>query len=520
MSAPLVTEFGVRRGSLLRIAIGLLILVLTTVVPNRPRVREAFRDDSGPALGAASFSRWQQLELQTRIGFWTGEPSPSVLSDWVDLAQRSRSARIVRRAWAVHAASRTAVPPVWAGPADPTADLPALLKPVELRWWRSLVSDKPVRDLGAPQPEWTRDLPAWLRSGVESRLAEVNGNESVSKSADATMRRLARGSVAPLMAWMAIPALVGIPLLVWAAVVGSGRHRQRWIWIVGLLGLAGAVLAGLVAAGQLSSPLAGVVVGFLVAAAATVPLAFVGLAARVGRPWLRPVDDPTLSARPIPWGVVTECFVAYLAFYLGAQWLAGFVADGARSATIGLALAQALSGIGAIAFTFWRLRSEGLGLGVLGVGRAHWLGDLWSGFAGWAMLSPVVAMLGLISHRLLEDHVSLPPNPVLPLMSRPDPVIRGLLVGTAVVGAPLLEEFFFRGVLFSGIRSRLGAIRAAVAVGVVFATLHPVVDWLPILGLSAGLCWLRHRRASLLPAIVAHQLQNGTASLATLILFG
>jgi len=57
---------------LLRISVGLLIILLSTIVPTRPRIRESVRFDSGPAMGAVSFSRWQQLELQTRIGFWTG----------------------------------------------------------------------------------------------------------------------------------------------------------------------------------------------------------------------------------------------------------------------------------------------------------------------------------------------------------------------------------------------------------------------------------------------------------------
>lgn len=504
----------------MRISVGLLIILLTTVIPNRPRIRESLRSGPGPALGAVSFSRWQQLELQTRIGFWTGEPSPTILSDWVELARNSQSTRIVRRAWAVHASARAPIPAAWQEVDDRGGGSASVLEASEARWWRSLLVGRPDPAIGAPEQEWTRDLPAWLRSGVESRLAELNGNQTVADAADAAMRDRARGSVAPLMAWMAIPAFLGLPLLVWAAVVGSGRHRHRWVWGGAVLGLAGTVAAGVVASRQLASPLAGGLVGLFMGAAALVPVAYVGLAARVGKPWLRPVPDPSASARPMPWGVVAECFVAYLALYLGAQSLAGFVADGARSATIGLALSQAVSGIGAIWFTLWRLRSEGIDSSALGISKAHWLGDLWSGFAGWAMLSPVVAMLGLISHRLLEDHVSLPPNPVLPLMSRPDPLIRSLLVGMAVVGAPLLEEFFFRGVLFSGLRPRFGPVRTAVAVGVVFATLHPVVDWLPILGLSSGLCWLRHRRASLLPAIIAHQLQNGTASLATLILFG
>jgi membrane protease YdiL (CAAX protease family) len=280
------------------------------------------------------------------------------------------------------------------------------------------------------------------------------------------------------------------------------------------------VFTGVVAARQTGDPTIGLMSGVMAFGAALVPFAFVGLAARLQRPWLREVPSAPVTDTALAWPVAVECFVAYLALYLGAQAVAGLFAASVRSATVGLVVAQVVSGVVAVAFTLWRLRSAGANRREIGVGRSRLPGDVWAGFAGWAMLSPVVALLGVLSHRLLEDRVGLPPNPVLPLMSRPDPLVRGLLVFMAVAVAPVLEEFFFRGVLFSALRRRIGPVRGSLLTGIAFASLHPVVDWLPILGLSTGLCWLRHRRDSLVPAVVAHFFQNGTASLATLILFG
>ena len=50
----------------------------------------------------------------------------------------------------------------------------------------------------------------------------------------------------------------------------------------------------------------------------------------------------------------------------------------------------------------------------------------------------------------------------------------------AVGAAPLFEEFIFRGILYSGFRRSLGALRAALASALVFALVHPAISALPV----------------------------------------
>lgn len=80
--------------------------------------------------------------------------------------------------------------------------------------------------------------------------------------------------------------------------------------------------------------------------------------------------------------------------------------------------------------------------------------------------------------------------------------------------APISEELFFRGFLFSGLRSRLALWPAAVIAGLIFGLVHAptgVTTVIPLAGLGVGLCWLYERTGSLWPPILAHAINNSIA---------
>jgi CAAX protease family protein len=95
-----------------------------------------------------------------------------------------------------------------------------------------------------------------------------------------------------------------------------------------------------------------------------------------------------------------------------------------------------------------------------------------------------------------------------------------LTFGSLVVLPPLVEETLFRGFVFTGLRTRLHPVYAAVITSVVFASLHleigngtPLV-WVAALDtftLSLVLCYLRHKTDSLWPGILLHGLKNCVA---------
>jgi membrane protease YdiL (CAAX protease family) len=81
----------------------------------------------------------------------------------------------------------------------------------------------------------------------------------------------------------------------------------------------------------------------------------------------------------------------------------------------------------------------------------------------------------------------------------------------ALVGAPLTEEMFFRGLVFSGL-SRWGFWGAAAASGAMFSLVHfDPGSFLPFVGIGMLLCWVYWRRGSLWDAVTFHFLFNATS---------
>ena len=99
----------------------------------------------------------------------------------------------------------------------------------------------------------------------------------------------------------------------------------------------------------------------------------------------------------------------------------------------------------------------------------------------------------------------------------------------ASVAAPIVEEIMFRGVLYRHLREashtwgrRWSILASVLASGFVFAVIHPQ-GWLgvPVLmGLATVFALAREWRGSLVPAMIAHGLNNGFALLILLLVAG
>jgi membrane protease YdiL (CAAX protease family) len=90
------------------------------------------------------------------------------------------------------------------------------------------------------------------------------------------------------------------------------------------------------------------------------------------------------------------------------------------------------------------------------------------------------------------------------------PSIPGLLIdlvfGAGVVA--VVEELFFRVVLFALLRQRLRFIYAAILSSALFAIAHEVTAWLPVFALGMGLAYLYEKRHSLWTNALAHGTLN------------
>ena len=94
-----------------------------------------------------------------------------------------------------------------------------------------------------------------------------------------------------------------------------------------------------------------------------------------------------------------------------------------------------------------------------------------------------------------------------------DPVGVVLLIAIVAIGAPIIEELFFRGLLLRSVQNRFGATIAVAASSLIFGAIHFQLKQLPALalfGLVAALLTVRTGRLG--PAIWAHVTFNATAT--------
>jgi ABC-2 type transport system permease protein len=168
----------------------------------------------------------------------------------------------------------------------------------------------------------------------------------------------------------------------------------------------------------------------------------------------------------------------------------------------GGAIVTAYSIAGAVTFglmrlVYWRSKTEGIPTVIAaGVGKA----------IGWGIGAGIIAALGgvayidclrrldLFQDVMRESAKGLAANAWIPML--------------AIVGAPIFEEFIFRGLIFGGMRRSLGAAPAIAASAAVFAIVHPPVSMIPVFGLGLCAAFAFDRTKMLLAPMIAHALYN------------
>jgi ABC-2 type transport system permease protein len=168
----------------------------------------------------------------------------------------------------------------------------------------------------------------------------------------------------------------------------------------------------------------------------------------------------------------------------------------------GRAIVTAYSMAGAVTFglirlVYWRSKTQGIP-SIIGAGVQRAIA--WGIGAGLvAALGGVAYMAGLRRLDLLQDVMresakGLGANAWIPLL--------------AILGAPIFEEFIFRGLIFGGLRRSLNAAPAIAASAAVFAIVHPPVSMIPVFGLGLCAAFAFDRTKMLLAPMIAHALYN------------
>lgn len=228
-------------------------------------------------------------------------------------------------------------------------------------------------------------------------------------------------------------------------------------------------------------------------------------------------------------GVYVETFALYALIYLGLGYLMTLT-DLGRSQMLGSLGAMFLS-LAALAWPVlrgvpWRRVREDVGLSF--AARPVWgtaLGPA-TYLAALPMLAASVLLMFLLMKLMKMDSSqpgSGPSHPIVAVAVKKDWWLWAQVFLVAVVGAPVVEEIMFRGVLYRHVRELTGgwmwkalSVAASVAVtGFVFAVIHPQ-GWLgvPVLmSLATAFAVSREAQHSLWPPVLAHGLNNGVSLL-------
>ena len=164
-------------------------------------------------------------------------------------------------------------------------------------------------------------------------------------------------------------------------------------------------------------------------------------------------------------------------------------------------------------------RWKGRGL-VADLGLRFELRDLWVGgsLGAFVQLAVLPLLYWPLLHLLGEGSSDLE-KPARELTDRADGALGVVLLVLIVgIGAPVIEEIFYRGLFQRALRKRgLRAVPSIVIVAVVFGLSHGELLQLPALVIFGGLAgWLAHRHDRLGPSIAAHVAFNMVTVIALL----
>jgi membrane protease YdiL (CAAX protease family) len=230
--------------------------------------------------------------------------------------------------------------------------------------------------------------------------------------------------------------------------------------------------------------------------------------------WLPPVDPPQPKPRQVPlWApfaallgsVIVISLIAAVVFALLHANDPSIKADDPP-----VSLTLVLTGVQDAAFVFaaWVTVNLALGsvsrldFGLLRVQR------IWPA-VGWAVL----VLIGFYLITFLLSLIDKPDDQQLVKDVKGEDSF-GLLAGYFVLIcliAPFVEEFFFRGFIYTVLWKRLGPIIGALITGAVFGLGHapaPVVSLVALGVFGFGLCLLYWRTGSIVPGMALHALNN------------
>ncbi len=230
-------------------------------------------------------------------------------------------------------------------------------------------------------------------------------------------------------------------------------------------------------------------------------------------------DAPELSGEPRLAGKPSNLLASFLAYLLSFVFLSVIVAlfenkylSGASDAST-LALDGAVT-IGAfvIGLVIFGAKTQSgrhglrdIGLKAISIPRA-----LAWGIGGYCGILPVLLFASILSTTIFRN-IPTPEHPITEMVTEGGVTFVVALV-VAVFVAPIVEETFFRGMLYNAFRGVMGVWPSALISGAIFAIVHPTLPggFLPILVLGTAFAIFRERTGSLVTSMICHAINNVT----------
>jgi len=155
-------------------------------------------------------------------------------------------------------------------------------------------------------------------------------------------------------------------------------------------------------------------------------------------------------------------------------------------------------------------------LSSLGFAKENAARNVTYGIAGYVGIIPIIVIVGIIIYILLNVLKIKPPaQPIVGLfLAEKNVALIFISSAIAAVFGPVIEEIFFRGVMYNAVKRKLGVFWGIVITSVLFSFLHThapqyfLAGFLPIAILGAALAYLYEKTGSLIPSITLHVLNN------------
>lgn len=194
---------------------------------------------------------------------------------------------------------------------------------------------------------------------------------------------------------------------------------------------------------------------------------------------------------------------------IARQWLP------AHDLTAGILAVSSLAELLVVYIVLVMIRQHGRNPAeALGLGPGNSDGRVAAGLITFMAGMPVVLLASLfwtgLVQKLVGEGTDLRQNLVRVFDETTSSSLRTQIAVAAVLVAPVVEEFLFRGLLYGLLRRHVRPLLAMIAVGMLFGAVHDsLASFVPLSLLGVFLCYLYEKTGRLSVPIIAHLMFNG-----------